>query len=118
MVRNSFAKIYASTIAPDPAMDVLWMDLSEAPLGSLIKFWDGSAYIPISMGNAGNLGNVLASIAANIEQAKSEAIHDSNDYTDMIKDQREMLVSLEERKSSLEEENRLLKNKLALIEKR
>lgn len=82
MVRNSFAKIYASTIAPDPAMDALWMDLSEDPLGSIIKFWDGANYLPISMGNAGDLGDVLASIAADIAQAKSEAISQSNSYTD------------------------------------
>lgn len=82
MVKNSFAKIYASTIAPDPAMDALWMDLSEDPLGSIIKFWDGARYIPISLGNAGELGNVLASIAADIAQAKSEAISQSNSYTD------------------------------------
>ena len=82
MVRNAYAKIYASTIAPDPALDVLWMDLSEDPKGSIIKFWDGEYYLPISLGNAGELDNVLASIAAEIAQAKSEAISESGVYTD------------------------------------
>ena len=82
MVKNSFAKIYASTIAPDPAMDVLWMDLAEDSKGSVIKFYDGANYIPISLGNAGELGNVLASITAQIAQAKSEAISTSGEYTD------------------------------------
>lgn len=82
MTRNSYAKIYASTIAPDPALDVLWMDLAEDPKGSVIKFWSGESYWPISLGNAGELGNVLASIAAQIAQAKSEAISQSGIYTD------------------------------------
>lgn len=37
---------------------------------------------------------------------------DSNDYTDMIKEQREMIVKYEEDKMRLEEENRILKNEL------
>ena len=82
MVKNSFTRIYASNIAPDPAIDVLWMDLSEDPNGSVIKFWNGEYYIPISMGNAGELGNVLSIIANQIEQAKSEAVSISNTYTD------------------------------------
>ena len=82
MTRNSYAKIYASTIAPDPALDVLWMDLAEDPKGSVIKFWSGESYWPISLGNAGELSNVLASISAEIAQARSEAIQASEDYTD------------------------------------
>ena len=41
MRHNSFQKIYASYIAPDPEMDVLWMDLTQDPYGSVIKFWNG-----------------------------------------------------------------------------
>lgn len=41
MRHNSFQKIYASYIAPNPDMDVLWMDLEEDPYGSVIKFWNG-----------------------------------------------------------------------------
>lgn len=37
---------------------------------------------------------------------------DSNDYTDMIKEQREMILKYEEHQMLLEEENRLLKNEL------
>ena len=41
MRHNSFQKIYASYIAPNPEMDVLWMDLKSDPYGSVIKFWNG-----------------------------------------------------------------------------
>lgn len=41
MRHNSFQKIYASYIAPNPEMDVLWMDLNADPYGSVIKFWNG-----------------------------------------------------------------------------
>ena len=41
MRHNSFQKIYASYIAPNPDMDVLWMDLKSDPYGSVIKFWNG-----------------------------------------------------------------------------
>ena len=41
MRHNSFQKIYASYIAPNPDMDVLWMDLKADPYGSVIKFWNG-----------------------------------------------------------------------------
>ena len=41
MRHNSFQKIYASYIAPNPEMDVLWMDLNTDPYGSAIKFWNG-----------------------------------------------------------------------------
>jgi len=40
---------------------------------------------------------------------------DSNDYTDMIKEQREMILLFEEEKEKLSEENRLLKNQLTDI---
>ena len=42
MRHNSFQKIYASYIAPNPEMDVLWMDLKSDPYGSAIKFWNGA----------------------------------------------------------------------------
>lgn len=38
---------------------------------------------------------------------------DANDYTEIIKDQREMITSLTEKCDQLEEENRLMKNELA-----
>ena len=41
MRHNSFQKIYAIHIAPNPDMDVLWMDLKADPYGSVIKFWNG-----------------------------------------------------------------------------
>jgi len=44
MLNKSFAKIFASTIAPDPEMNVLWMDLSASSTGSIIKYWTGTSY--------------------------------------------------------------------------
>ena len=38
---------------------------------------------------------------------------DANDYTHMIKEQREMIVSLNEKLDAQTEENRLLKNQIA-----
>ncbi|MDD3383999.1 MAG: hypothetical protein PHX46_04245 [Bacilli bacterium] len=41
---------------------------------------------------------------------------DSNDYTEMIKEQREMILKYEENQSAIEEENRMLKNKIQDLE--
>ena len=41
---------------------------------------------------------------------------DSNDYTDMIKEQREMILKYENKQSEIEEENRILKNKIQELE--
>lgn len=41
---------------------------------------------------------------------------DSNDYTDMIKEQREMILKYENKQSETEEENRILKNKIQELE--
>ena len=41
---------------------------------------------------------------------------DSNEYTEMIKEQREMLIKLQNENERLEEENRILKNKLEDLE--
>lgn len=84
MNNNRYTKIFASYIMPNPAMDVLWMDLSEDARGSIIKFWNGSSYLPMALGNAGELGDVLASITAQIAQAKSEAVDESGEYSDSI----------------------------------
>ena len=41
---------------------------------------------------------------------------DSNDYTEMIKEQREMITKLQEDTDILAEENRMLKNKIIDLE--
>ena len=41
---------------------------------------------------------------------------DENDYTQMIKDQREMILDLQQKCDSLEEDNRLLSNKVIDLE--
>jgi len=41
---------------------------------------------------------------------------DSNEYTEMIKEQREMLIKLQNENERLEEENRILKNKVEDLE--
>ena len=43
---------------------------------------------------------------------------DSNEYTEMIKEQREMLIKLQNENERLEEENRILKNKVEDLENR
>lgn len=42
MVYNSTQRIYSSKIAPDPSLNLLWMDLNEDPYGSIIKYWNGA----------------------------------------------------------------------------
>ena len=41
---------------------------------------------------------------------------DANDYTKMIKEQREKITEQQEKIDSTSEENRILKNKLAILE--
>lgn len=44
MINRAFTKTYASTIAPSPSMNCLWMDLSADPYGSVIKYFNGSSW--------------------------------------------------------------------------
>lgn len=48
MISKSTARIFADKIAPNPILHVLWMDLTADPYGSIIKYWDGDEYIPIT----------------------------------------------------------------------
>lgn len=41
---------------------------------------------------------------------------DANDYTEMIKDQREMIRNTKSKLDTVQEENRLLKNKISSLE--
>ena len=43
MLNNSLQKIYSSDIAPNPTMNVLWMDLSENVYGARIKYFNGNS---------------------------------------------------------------------------
>ncbi len=82
MTNNAYTKLYASTIAPDPAIDALWIDLSEDRRGSIIKFWDGARYLPISLGQTPDTTQFYNWVEQAVSQAKSEAISASAVYTD------------------------------------
>ena len=45
-----------------------------------------------------------------------ELTFDANDYADMVKNQREMIVDYDKKTKELEEENRILKNKIIDLE--
>ena len=49
---KTYAKIYASHTAPDPKMHALWMDLTASPYGSVLKYWNGSAYSDLNATDA------------------------------------------------------------------
>lgn len=50
-LNNSVNKIYASNVAPNPLEVTYWADLSEDPSGSVIKTYNGSAWIKIGGNN-------------------------------------------------------------------
>ncbi len=64
MNNNSYVKIFASRVAPDPAMDVLWLDLSSGDRGSTVKYWTGAEYDPIQIN--GELKEKIDSITAKL----------------------------------------------------
>lgn len=84
MKHNAYTHIFASKTQPNPAMDVIWMDLDSDPRGSVLKFWNGESYIPMALGNAGDFGDALSSIVNQIAQAKAEAYDEAVEYTDDI----------------------------------
>ena len=50
------------------------------------------------------------------ENIANQLTLDSNEYTDIIKEQREMITSYEDQLDELQEENRMLKNKIIDLE--
>lgn len=84
MNNNTYAKIYASLIAPDPSMDVLWMDLNEDPKGSIIKFWDGERYIQLAAGNIGDPTSILQYIDMKDAANKISILMESAEYSDYL----------------------------------
>ena len=84
MKHNAYTHIFASKTQPNPAMDVIWMDLDSDPRGSVLKFWNGESYIPMALGNAGDFGDALSSIVNQIAQAKAEAYDEATEYTDDV----------------------------------
>lgn len=60
-----------------------------------------------------NTSEAMKQIADLSNQSIMEQLNwNSNDYTEMIKEQREMLEKLQSENSTLSEENRMLKNQL------
>ena len=57
MIINSNQRIFSSRYAPDPKLNVLWMDLTADPDGSIIKYFDGEtgSYLILS-GSGGEPG--------------------------------------------------------------
>jgi hypothetical protein len=45
MNNRTIVKTFASDVAPSPKANVLWMDLSTDGNGSVIKNWNGSAWV-------------------------------------------------------------------------
>lgn len=84
MNNNTYAKIYASLIAPNPSMDVLWMDLNEDPKGSIIKFWDGERYIQLAAGNVGDPTSILQYIDMKDAANKISILMESAEYSDYL----------------------------------
>jgi hypothetical protein len=92
MINRAFSKIYASNIAPDHTMNVIWMDLTSDPYGSSLKYWNGATYAPIFTqgGGANNYapldspkftGAVVVTNSSDIDCAvnKSELLQATND---------------------------------------
>jgi hypothetical protein len=79
MTNRAFTKIYASTIAPDPKMNIIWMDLSENPYGKILKYWNGQTWlkyegiIPSSVDLAGVPTTNTASAGTNTRQLATTA---------------------------------------------
>lgn len=57
MINNSKQRIFSSKYAPDPKLNVLWMDLTADPDGAIIKYYDSETgiYLPLS-GDGGGPG--------------------------------------------------------------
>jgi hypothetical protein len=45
MTNRAFTKIYASTVAPDPKMNIIWMDLTANAYGKTLKYWNGQTWV-------------------------------------------------------------------------
>jgi len=79
MIRNSNQRIFSSKYAPDPRLNILWMDLTADPDGSIVKYYDRdtSTYIAISGagGEAGGGHIIYDSTSAKPQRSKLKFVN-------------------------------------------
>jgi len=71
MIYNATQRIFSSKIAPDPNMNVLWMDLAEDEYGSIIKYWNGTEYIQITGAVDSASGHIIYSDSLEFPKRKN-----------------------------------------------